>query len=97
MDSTLRSKVADLLEHASHYHRVYYAVETFGGPSLHFHRRALEMAALDYDRCLEHIYAVLTAWGMHRMGRGGSKMQPFPAFQASMVALRDQCRRARTS
>jgi len=30
------------------------------------------------------------------MGRGGSKMQPFPAFQASMLALRDQCRRART-
>lgn len=42
----------------------------FTGPSLYFHRRALEECEKNFlgDCHLEMIYAVLTAWGMHRMG-----------------------------
>lgn len=87
--------VTDILNQDVQCHEKYYAVKTFGGPSLYFHRRALEMAGKDYDRCLEYIYAVLTSWGMHRMGSSGSKMQPFEVFQASMLRLREKIARAK--
>lgn len=90
-----RLRANDILANHARYHEKYYAVKTFGGPSLYFHRRALEMAGKDYDRCLEYIYAVLTSWGMHRMGGGGSKMRDFEAFQASMMRLREPIARAR--
>jgi hypothetical protein len=87
--TTDQRDVQDIVANAAQYHEKYYAVKNFGGPSLYFHLRALEMAGKDYDRCLEYIYAVLTSWGMHRMGSGGSKMQPFEIFQASMLRLRE--------
>jgi hypothetical protein len=41
----------------------------------------------DLARFTEAVYALLTAWGMHRMGRGGSKMREFEDFQASLKPL----------
>ena len=35
-------KARDLLENADRYHDAYYRAETFGGPSLYFHQRALD-------------------------------------------------------
>jgi len=69
-------------------HAAYYRSATFGGPSLHFHLRALE-AGKDGDlgRFTGSVYALLTAWGMHRMGRGGSKMREFEDFEASLKPL----------
>jgi hypothetical protein len=37
---------------------------------------------------LEYIYATLASWGMHRMGRGGSKMQSFDTFCQSIEPLK---------
>ena len=37
----LSGKVSDILNNAEKYHGQFYDVKTFGGPSLHFHRRAL--------------------------------------------------------
>lgn len=92
--STIYSdKVADIAARADVLHRAYYTAETFRGPSLYFHRRALEYRDdRDFNRYLELIYATLTAWGMHRMGKGGSKMQPFEAFRDSVSPLRDRIR-----
>jgi hypothetical protein len=83
-----RRQVSDVLANASTYHDAYYEAETFRGPSLYFHRRciALSTEPLTVNR-LECIYATLASWGMHRMGRGGSKMRPFGEFQQSVVAL----------
>jgi len=68
--------VEDVLENADHYHQAYYQAEVFSGPSLYFHQRALatrnEPSSPKY---LEYVYATLSAWGMHRMGSGGSKFQ----------------------
>ncbi len=69
-------------------HAAYYEAQVFGGPSLHFHLRALRFAMdTDCDRFAEYVYALLTAWGMHRMGRGGSTMVDFENFHDSLRPL----------
>lgn len=82
-------KVKVILENAEKYHDAYYRAETFRGPSLYFHERALatrnDPAALTH---LEYVYATLASWGMHRMGRGGSKMRSFEALSQSVQSLK---------
>ena len=81
-------KVRDILVNAEKYHQSYYKAETFRGPSLYFHQRALETrhepGSLTH---LEYVYATLASWGMHRMGKKGSKMQGFDAFRISTESL----------
>jgi len=88
-------QIADILKNADAYHRAYYDAERFGGPSLHFHRRALATRSPDVtEQHLEYVYATLTSWGMHRMGKGGSKMQNFDVFFESVVPLRERIAQA---
>ena len=68
-------------------HTAYYRSEVFGGPSLYFHKRALNSAGVSLDAFAESAYAVLASWGMHRMGPGGSKMCEFAEFKASLAPL----------
>lgn len=70
-------------------HGAYYDSAIFGGPSLYFHQKALLAAESDFPRFADLVYAVLASWGMHRMGRGGSKMREFADFNASMTAVWD--------
>lgn len=78
----------DILSHSDLYHDSFYTSETFRGPSLHFHRRALGLSGpIDAHQRVELIYAVLTSWGMHRMGPGGSKMVPFDPFIDGITSL----------
>ncbi len=96
MSIDLTPKITQVLKKADFYHRQYYAVKTFGGPSLHFHRRALGLeGSVLPDLRIELIYGVLASWGMHRMGKGGSKMMPFDVFQESLRGTGDQIARAR--
>ena len=86
-----QERVGEVLANAESYHRAYYKAETFRGPSLYFHQRALQTrqsanALLHF----EYIYAVLASWGMHRMGKGGSKMDRFDAFRQSVESLKDK-------
>jgi hypothetical protein len=88
-------KVRDVLTNADRYHAAYYAAETFGGPSLYFHRRALATRRSPADaQHLEYVYATLASWGMHRMGRGGSKMKSFDRFSESVTRLERQIAQA---
>jgi hypothetical protein len=81
-------KVREVLTHAEAYHLAYYKADTFRGPSLYFHRRALETNQSPGDVAhLEYVYATLTSWGMHRMGKRGSKMRPFDVFKRSIGPL----------
>lgn len=94
MDS-YQAKVENMLVNADAYHQAYYKAETFRGPSLFFHRRSLETRGPQIsERHLEYIYATLVSWGMHRMGKGGSKMQSFERFRESVEQLRDKIARA---
>jgi len=57
----------------------------FPGPSLYFHERAIERRRAHPDAAslladtqfLEYVYAVLPAWGMHRMGKQRAKVVEF--------------------
>lgn len=91
----LAAKVSGVLNNADKYHGQFYDVKTFGGPSLHFHRRALGLEGkVSAGEQAELIYGVLASWGMHRMGPGGSKMLPFEEFKASLNALASQVSKA---
>ena len=84
-----QDKVSDILTNVEKYHEAYYLAETFRGPSLYFHHRSLATRNLeDIVKHLEYVYATLASWGMHRMGRGGSKMQSFETFRKSIEPLR---------
>jgi len=84
-------KVFDVLKNAEKYHSSFYASEIFHGPSLYFHRRTLEARNTERFECyLEYIYATLASWGMHRMGKGGSKMVGFEVFKESVLKIRDK-------
>ena len=55
-------------------HAAYYKKEIFGGPSLYFHLQSLDAARKqNLDRFAECTYAMLAAWGMHRMGAADRK------------------------
>jgi hypothetical protein len=80
-----RSRVIQALDAA---HAAYYSAEVFGGPSLYFHQRALDASAgKNLVEFADYVYALLAAWGMHRMGPGGSKMRDFQVFSASLQSL----------
>ncbi len=66
----------------------------FSGPSAYFHERAIgrrrshasvEELMAD-DLFFEYVYAVLPAWGMHRMGKQAAKVGDFGAMVASFRA-----------
>jgi hypothetical protein len=78
----------ELLKNLEDAHAAYYEAAVFGGPSLHFHLRALAAAqAGDLASFSEAAYAMLASWGMHRMRRGGSKMREFDEFAASLSTV----------
>ena len=63
--------------------------EDFGGPSIYFHEQAIIAArekqffVKDRKKFKEHlkmVYAVLPAWGMHRMGETDTKIIPYDQF-----------------
>lgn len=91
----------DLLNALEQAHDAYHRSEPFGWPSVHFHLKALQAARVqDFERFAEYAYAMLVAWGMHRMGPKdkGAKMCRFEDFQASLcdiwpLALRLQSKR----
>ena len=91
------NKVREILVNADNYHDAYYKTEIFRGPSLYFHERAL---ATRYNPTslthLEYVYATLASWGMHRMGRSGSKMRSFEDFSQSVQTLKDRIAEAQT-
>jgi hypothetical protein len=91
------SKVREILANAEKYHDAYYRAETFRGPSLYFHQRALATRnpPVSFTH-LEYVYATLASWGMHRMGKGGSKMQSFDTFFQSIKSLNDKITEAQS-
>lgn len=58
----------------------------FTGPSFHFHERAIEEAKKEFlgPNHLEMIYAVLPAWGMHRMGDTKAKVINYRDFKCEI-------------
>ena len=73
----------------------------FTGPSLHFHRRAIDRrrqlgevgVAVRDELMVELVYATLTAWGMHRMGPNGAKLVEYDAFTDALRRQADSLAR----
>jgi hypothetical protein len=78
----------DLATNFSQYLGEFERRSVFGGPSVHFHVRAIERrrthenvrSALADTELLELVYAMLASWGMHRMGPKGAKVVDFDNF-----------------
>ena len=67
--------------------------EVFTGPSLHFHTRAIEESKKEFlgPTHLEMIYAVLPAWGMHRMGETETKVEvDFKDFKRGILEAKTE-------
>ncbi len=80
-------KIEDIIQNAGTYHQAYYKAETFSGPSLYFHKRALGTRRSDnFHQHIEYVYAALVSWGMHRVG-GGPRMRSFECFLHSIKSL----------
>ena len=64
----------------------------FGGPSVYFHHKCLEECRKDFlsDRHIELVYATLTAWGMHRMGKSSAKLVDWEEFRNSILNFSDK-------
>ncbi len=86
-----RSNVEALVGDFSTFVRRFEQSNAFPGPSLYFHERAIELRRrhstvpdlLGDERFFEYVYAVLPAWGMHRMGKQAAKVGDFDAMVES--------------
>jgi hypothetical protein len=84
--------VEELIGGFAEYVTTFEANEAFPGPSLYFHLRAIEQrrqhqtvrSLLDDTRFLEYAYAVLPAWGMHRMGAQAAKVGDFSQITTAL-------------
>lgn len=86
LNNNLQDKVDLIAHNFEACHKQYYRNKRFGGPSLYFHQRVLETKV--WDEKAELLYALLTSWGMHRMG-GGPKMKYFTCFKDSLNNYQD--------
>jgi hypothetical protein len=95
----LADRIGKLTAGFAGYVAAFEASQAFPGPSLYFHLRAIERrrehrtagSLLDDSLFLEYVYAVLPAWGMHRMGPQAAKVGDFititTALKESIAAL----------
>ena len=89
-----RSNVEALVAHFARYVSRFEASNTFSGPSVYFHERAIERrrshhsvdGLLADQQFLEYVYAVLPAWGMHRMGAQRAKVTEYSQLVSSLRA-----------
>lgn len=88
----LADRIGKLTAGFADYVAAFEASQAFPGPSLYFHLRAIERrrehhnarSLLDDNLFLEYVYAVLPAWGMHRMGPQAAKVSDFSQITAAL-------------
>lgn len=89
----MRSRVEELSAGFEQFVASFGSRDLFTGPSLFFHLKTVEVRArhasavetiLDGD-FFEHLYATLTAWGMHRMGRSHAKLADIDEIRDSFA------------
>lgn len=89
----MRERVESLSRNFAHYAQEFENLKLFAGPSLYFHRKTvgiLRSHACSVRKCLEDpafldsLYATLTSWGLHRMGKRGAKLVELPEMVWSL-------------
>jgi len=63
----------------------------FSGPSIYFHKRVIDILrenglskVLENNSFFEYLYATLASWGLHRMGKGNTRLVDFDKFKESI-------------
>ena len=89
----MRDRVQLLTSSFTRYVQEFENQKLFTGPSLYFHRKTMAILrshACSVRKCLEDpafldsLYATLTSWGLHRMGRKGAKLVDLPEMVWSL-------------
>lgn len=86
------SRLADLSANLENFVGVFAEAEKFSGPSLYFHLKTLKYLrdcrsaaqAILSDEIFDWLYATLASWGMHRMGKGNTKLRDLDVIKASV-------------
>jgi hypothetical protein len=84
--------VGELISGFEGYVKVFSESERFTGPSGYFHRKTLALrnqhrdisSLLKDDLFFDGLYATLTAWGMHRMGPGNTRLRDLDEIRESI-------------
>jgi hypothetical protein len=96
-----RSNVEALVTGFASYVSSFQAGNPFSGSSVYFHQKAIERrrshdsvdALLADQQFLEYVYAVLPAWGMHRMGAQRAKVTEYARLVGSLRATAPSLRK----
>ena len=88
------SRLAELSANLRHFVSVFEEAEKFSGPSLYFHLRTLgclqnwgsAAKAILSEDLFDWLYATLASWGMHRMGKGNTKLRDLQEIKSSVRA-----------
>lgn len=94
----MSGRVNDLAENLTECLHYFDSEETFVGPSIYFHHKTLETRAkhksikevILSDDFYDWLYATLTAWGMHRMGKGNTRLRDIQDIKISFRSLTDK-------
>lgn len=69
----------------------------FSGPSIYFHKRVIDILrknglsrVLENNSFFEYLYATLASWGLHRMGKGNTKLVDFDKFKESIRSQKER-------
>ena len=97
----LEQRVKELTEGFTSYVEAFNSKRLFTGPSLYFHQQTIArrhayasaVQAIADNAFMESLYATLTAWGMHRMGPGETKLVDFVDFKDTIAAQTERIRR----
>lgn len=88
----IEQKIDDLCLNFKDYLNLFERENLFTGPCLYFHFKTLHLREkhpnveelLGDEEFIESLYATLTAWGMHRLGQNGSKLNDFAVVRDSL-------------
>jgi hypothetical protein len=90
--SRMDQRLRELSKDFKHFVSVFEASEKFSGPSLYFHQKSLAclhdhgsaVEAIASDEIFDWVYATLASWGMHRMGKGNTKLRELSVIKESV-------------
>lgn len=91
------TRLAELSSSFVHFVSVFAESEKFSGPSLYFHHRTIDCLrrhdsaahAIGSDEIFDWLYATLASWGMHRMGKGNTKLLELQVIKESLRSQRN--------
>lgn len=96
----MERRVKTLIEQFDRFVRIFDQRNLFTGPSVYFHTKTLEIQqrystpcdALRDDLFFDYLYATLTAWGLHRMGPGSTKLAEIGELKTSFERQKERIR-----